>query len=237
MANSYFQFKQFLVQQHHSGMKVTTEGCLFGAWVASQNQPAEHVLDIGAGTGLLGLMLAQQNQTCHVDSVEVEESVFAEAKANIVASPFDDRMSVHHQPIQMFVPGKKYDLIISNPPFFSKALAASRNHEHVARHDDLLSQQDLLKSVVRLLAENGVLYVLYPEKEMNHFAERAGDYGLFLTKKLIVYSQPESAVFRLMCCFERKKNSEESTELIIRDENKAYTADFIELLKPYYLHL
>lgn len=117
MPNTYFQFKQFRIDQDQTAMKVTTEACILGAWVDEQIPP-QTVLDIGTGTGLLALMLAQKFPQAEIDAVEIDQGAFTQAHANFHSSPWPERLQVFHQRIQDFDPGKKYDLIISNPPFF-----------------------------------------------------------------------------------------------------------------------
>lgn len=225
------------MHQQHSGMKVTTEGCLFGAWVASKNLKPGSILDVGAGTGLLSLMVAQAYTDSFIAGVEVEKTVFEEAASNFRSSPFASRVQAHHCRIQDFQVENRFDLIISNPPFFSRALAASKSHEHIARHDDLLSQHDLACHADRLLSAHGKFFVLYPEKEMQSFIAVAQNFGFRLSEKLVVYSQSGGSVFREMCQFERNPKSFLKSEIVIKKDNKAYSDEFSALLKPYYLHL
>ena len=126
MSNSYFQFKQFIIHQDRCAMKVTTDACLFGAWVAEEDKSekiiTKNVLDIGTGTGLLSLMYAQKNSLANIDAIEIDEDAYIQAKENVAASPFAERINIIHDDIKRFTFSKKYDCIISNPPFYEKEI-------------------------------------------------------------------------------------------------------------------
>ena len=237
MPNSYFQFKQFRINQNQAGMKVTTDACLFGAWVAHEisGDPLKHVLDVGAGTGLLSLMLAQQNSKCHIEAIEVNKQVFLEAKHNFEASPWSHKLKVTHTSIQAFQTETKYDRIISNPPFFKGSQPGLKVAKNEAIHDSLLPMDDLAKSVKRLLSPDGVCYVLYPEKEMSRFIQLVDNYGLQLNKKILVRNEIDKPCFRVMAAFTTSIRAVEEAEIIIRRKDGKYTSEFWELLKDYYL--
>ena len=163
--NTFFQFKQFRIDQGQTAMKVTTEGCLFGAWVASQVQNAKSVLDIGSGTGLLSLMLAQKLQDAQIHGVELNEDAAPQADQNFKESPWGERLFIHQQKIQEFQDTQKFDLIISNPPFFKQSLNSPDANVNLARHDDSMSQQDLIKAIKLNLNQEGLAFILYPERE------------------------------------------------------------------------
>src|SRR6476620_3970566 len=135
MSNTYFRFRQFTVHQERTAMKVCTDACLFGAWVASEirNEDLERVLDIGAGTGLLSLMIAQ-NSDAVIDAVEIDDHAYSQVVDNFSSSPWNDRLRVHHCSVQQFEPGCKYDLVISNPPFYEHSLRSPDSKKNMAMH-------------------------------------------------------------------------------------------------------
>ena len=138
MANQYFQFKQFTVQQDACAMKVTTDACLFGAWVANRinglDLKGKHFLDIGTGTGLLSLMVAQQTDAS-IDAVEIETAAANQAQENFEQSPWNNKLFLHNSSIQTFIPQHKYDFIFTNPPFFFNDLKSKNHARNIALHD------------------------------------------------------------------------------------------------------
>lgn len=235
MANTYFQFKQFRIDQENSGMKVTTDGCLFGSWVASElkkNDP-ERILDIGAGTGLLSLMLAQKTTHAKIDAVEINEQAYGEATQNFKESEWNNRLTCHHIPIQDFQPSDKYDLIICNPPFFKGSQQGLSQNKNQAVHSNSLSIQDLVAHTFQLLDQNGMIYLLFPEREMNEFIEKAKARSLYMTDSILVRNKIDQPVFRVMCQFSFIKKEEKHSELIIRHDNRKYTNESWNLLKDY----
>lgn len=237
MPNSYFQFKQFRIDQGQCAMKVTTEGCVLGAWVAANTGNPRHVLDIGTGTGLLALMLAQAHPSAKIDAVEMDAAAYEQAAANFEASPWADRLSAKKQRIQDFKLRAAYDLIVCNPPFFHQSLRAESAQANHARHSDTLHQTDLLRVIEWCLAPQGQACVLYPEREMRHFMEAATAQGWHLDGRLSVFNHADSPVFREIVCLSRQYQEEAHDTLVIKDASGAYTTGFIELLQPYYWHL
>lgn len=231
-----FQFKQFLVKQDKCGMKVCTDACILGAFAALKK--GKKILDIGTGTGLLALMIAQKITKAEIEAVEIDHSAYLQAKENIQASPFASQIRIYNDSIQYFVKqhaSKKYDLIVSNPPFFENHLASSKSQKHIALHNNLLSNEDLLLSVKILLAEKGEFMVLLPEYQSQILAAKALDFGLYLNQKLIIFNQPDKPVFRIIQTFSKEEKAIEETSLLIKNEQNEYTSEFESLLKDYYL--
>jgi tRNA1Val (adenine37-N6)-methyltransferase len=236
MANSYFQFKQFTVHQDKCGMKVCTDSCILGAYTTFNN-PSK-ILDIGTGTGLLSLMLAQK-YNCKVDAVEIDAKAYEQAKQNFAESPWDDRLNAHNESIQDFEQKCfiKYDLVVCNPPFFEDHLKSPSKSKSVALHNDTLSYKDLVKTVKELLSERGLFYILLPEYQSSLFELLALKNFLFPVKKLTVLNTINGAVFRVITAFAQNKRDFDSEEIIIKAPNGDYTPDFKKLLKDYYLYL
>jgi tRNA1Val (adenine37-N6)-methyltransferase len=232
MANNYFRFKEFTVNQEKCAMKVCTDACLFGAWAADKFSP-EKVLDIGTGTGLLSLMLAQKNNAV-IDAVEIDADASIEAGANFNASPWKERLHIFHSSIQEFH-RDKYDMIISNPPFFKNDLKSPDAARNVALHSEALSLDELLISVNRLLTEDGKFVVLLPFHRAGYFEELTGQYKLFMREKLVVKQTPGHDPFRVCYQISKSKEDLKETFIIIKDINDQYTDQFKNLLKDYYL--
>ena len=239
MANTYFQFKQFTIHQHNCAMKVCTDACLFGAWVASElaaNNQLQSYLDIGAGTGLLSLMLAQKT-TAFIDAVEIDTAAFEQAKENIHQSQWSEKISVINTHITSFKTIKKYDCIISNPPFFEGYLKSSNSNKNAAKHDTTLTLQQLLQVVDETLDHEGYFAILLPYHRADLFIDAAVKSTLYLSKKVLIKQTPRHDYFRAMLLFTRQQTIIVNEEIIIKDEANNYTEAFTRLLKDYYLFL
>ena len=238
MSNHYFRFKEFVVQQEYCAMKVCTDACLFGAYtanlIADKNLPAKNCLDIGTGTGLLSLMLAQKT-TATIDAVEINTAAFRQAKENFEQSPWQERLSIFNKDILQFETEKKYDCIISNPPFFEGDLKTDSKAKNAARHDTTLTLQQLLEVVLKYLQEDGFFVVLLPYQRINYCIEEAAKLNLYLNKKVLIKQTPLHAWFRGMLFFGRQQAIPTKEEIIIRDKMGDYTSRFMDLLQDYYL--
>ena len=235
MPNSYFQFKQFTVQQDKCAMKVCTDACLFGAMLPLEVQ--HKVLDIGTGTGLLSLMYAQKNSAAIIDAVEIDGNAAIQAKENFEASPWADRLNIFNADVLNFKPGKEYDLIISNPPFFEDDLRSPDGSKNNAKHDTSLGLVKLLEIVEIHLAKEGLFAVLLPYHRVNYFIERANSSGLYLTQQILARQTTKHDHFRGILFFKRTKAPQQNAEITIKDSEGNYTTEFIAKLKDYYLHL
>lgn len=237
MANTYFQFKQFKVEQSLAAMKVCTEACIFGALVKTTDTP-RRILDIGTGTGLLSLMLAQKYD-CPIDAVEIEENACNQAKLNFENSRWKNNLNAYNTSIQNFSNknSEKYDLIISNPPFFCDHLQATNAAKNIALHNNTLSQLDLLASAKALLSDKGELHLLLPPSEADRFDSLAINNGLYLNKRTVIFNRPESLPFRFISTYENTAKACFLDELFIRNSSGEYSDAFKLLLKPYYLYL
>lgn len=253
MPNSYFQFKQFTIQQEKAALKVSTDSCLFGAWAAEEvrsrnyevrspaNSLAIHhspltILDIGAGTGLLMLMLAQKCDAL-IDGIEIDEPSFQQAKENIEVSPWKERLQLFHADVKQFSFSKKYDLVISNPPFYEGDLKSGAANRNVAMHDQGLKLDELVQVVDLNLTEDGRFAVLLPYARAERMIELAKAVNLQLQTHVQVKQTVKHSYFRSILLFNRRDMGPVIEELAIKDESNQYTNEFIGLLKDYYLYL
>lgn len=234
MPKNSFTFKQFTINQDRCAMKVCTDACILGASTEVEN--VNRILDIGTGTGLLSLMLAQRSNA-QIGAVEVDEDAYQQAVMNVQASKFAERIEVHHQRIQDFTSTENYDLIISNPPFYQQSLKSSDAKANKALHAVELSFDDLIDSVLRLLDIDGKFVVLLPPFEIEKLIQIAQKKGLYLSKKMSIRHDESKPIFRVIAAFLTKKvhDLEEKTLIIHTKDGKPYSNEFRDLLKDYYL--
>jgi tRNA1Val (adenine37-N6)-methyltransferase len=218
-------------------MKVCTDACLFGAFVAHCQLPIANCLDIGTGTGLLSLMYAQQNSSANIDAVEINAEAAMQAKENFEVSPWKDKLHIINTDIKNLESNKKYDLIISNPPFFEDDLRSADKAKNAAKHDTALSLEELLSIIDAKLNMEGSFAVLLPYHRVAYFETAAAKTGLHLNHKILVRQTPTHDHFRGILFFSREKSEMQLTEIIIRNGDGNYSEEFIELLKDYYLNL
>jgi tRNA1Val (adenine37-N6)-methyltransferase len=237
MPNNYFQFKQFTVHQDKCAMKVCTDACLFGAVVAENYPTAGICLDIGTGTGLLSLMYAQKNPVCNIDAVEIDKVAAEQAEQNFAASAWANRLNIINADIFAFSTQKKYDCIISNPPFFEDDLKSKDMLKNNAKHDTTLSLTGLLKIVKEQLSTAGIFAVLLPFHRVNNFIEEANGNDLYLIQQLLIKQTPTHDFFRGILFFSQTKRLTIKSEMIIKSEEGNYTDEFTAALKDYYLYL
>ena len=224
-------------------MKVCTDACLFGALVANNifstttANDTLQCLDIGTGTGLLSLMAAQQNKHINFDAIEIDEPAAEQAGENIAASHWADRIQVFNEDILNFLPGKQYDCIFSNPPFFEDDLKSDVKEKNYAKHDTSLDLLQLLQVADSYLTADGFFAILLPYHRVNYFIEESKKMGLHLTRQILVKQTMKHKFFRGILFFNRKKTELELNEIIIKDTDHNYTPEFSAALKDYYLFL
>jgi tRNA1Val (adenine37-N6)-methyltransferase len=241
MANTYFQFKQFTIHQDRSAMKITTDSCLFGAWVAEEvgglRSEVRSILDIGAGTGLLSLMLAQQ-VNASITAIEIDKDAFEQASENIAASPWQNKISIILADIKDFIPEYKYDCIISNPPFYENEWQSGDVQKNIAHHSHQLLLDDLLAIIGNLLKPGGTFYLLLPYKRHDELMKLFNQKNIFIAKKILIRQTEGHDYFRFIIKAKFEDAGETITEEIsIRDTKNDYTIAFTTLLKDYYLYL
>lgn len=237
MANGYFQFKQFTVNQDQCAMKVCTDACIFGAWFAAKTADYTTVLDIGAGTGLLSLMLAQKSNS-EIHGIELDLGAYKQLKENVQGSIWKDRLSVFPGDARSYSFPIKYDFIITNPPFFENDLASATEGEQLAKHSKQLTLEELIGVISRNLEPHGAFGILLPYHRWEYFHQLATANGFSLVENLLVKQTPKHDYFRSILHYSRLKDQfNPSFELTIRNADNEYTEEFTELLKDYYLYL
>lgn len=234
-----FQFKQFTIQQDRCAMKVGTDAVLLGAWCPIDNKPFS-VLDIGAGTGVLSLMLAQRTSAEQVDALEIDENAYEQCVENFEASPWSDRLFCFHAGLDEFVdePEDEYDIIISNPPFYSENYKTDNESRDLARFQDALPFEELVEAADLLLSENGIFAVIIPFKEEEQFIDLCAEVELFPVKVTRVKGSLTTPIVRSLLAFKRYELPVlEADELVIEINRHEYTDDYINLTKDFYLKM
>jgi tRNA1Val (adenine37-N6)-methyltransferase len=236
---SKFNFKQFSVEQNRCAMKIGTDGVLLGAWTPLDKNP-NSILDIGTGTGIIALMLAQKSLAVQIDALEIDEEAYEQATDNFENSPWNDRLFCFHAGLDEFVeePEDEYDLIVSNPPFYQEDYKSNDEKRDLARFQDAMPFEDLIEAAALLLSENGIFCVIIPYKEEIHFIGLAREYELYPLKITRVQGTPTTEIKRSLLAFGRNKNNIVATdELIIETARHSYTTEYIELTKDFYLKM
>ena len=242
MPNPYFQFKQFTIYHERCAMKVTTDACLFGSWCAEEikkdtgETERKNLLEIGAGSGLLSLMIAQKNN-CRIEAIEIDADAAQQAKENIRSSPWKEQIILHHNDVLDFSFSHSYDIIVTNPPFYENELRSGNTQKNTAHHDEGLKLSELALLIKQTLSPAGNFYLLLPYKREAEAEQILNNENLFIEKKILVSQSTSHAPFRLMIKGGHNKTHQEEIKLAITDDSKAYTKEFITLLKDYYLYL
>lgn len=242
MANHYFQFKQFTVYQDACAMKVCTDACLQGAYTAAYLQAGkpgiQQILDIGTGTGLLSLMLAQQLPAVRIKGIELDAAAAGQARANFAASPWSERLEVVETDAREMSSEIQYDFIITNPPFYEADLKSRDRLRNQAMHATTLDYTALLHVIKGQLKDGGEFSVLLPYRPFGEFVAIANAAGFYLREVLHVKQSEQHEYFRSIGIFTRDQGGSAVTSMAIREADKTtYTPAFISLLKPYYLYL
>ncbi|WP_251620482.1 tRNA1(Val) (adenine(37)-N6)-methyltransferase [Odoribacter lunatus] len=234
--NDYFQFKQFIIHQDEAAMKVGTDGVLLGAW--ANLTTASALLDIGTGTGLLALMAAQRNPQSMIDAVEIDASAYRQACRNVAASPWNERIILHHVSVFDFYPPKKFDSILCNPPYFIASTPTPNESRTTARHCHEFSHTDLLEVSKRLLLPEGKLNLILPVTEAENLIRQADGYSAVLSRITKVKPTPQKPPKRYLLEFSFSSvNSLESDDLIIEYSRHHYSPEYQELTRDFYLNM
>jgi tRNA1Val (adenine37-N6)-methyltransferase len=236
---SKFQFKQFSIEQDRCAMKIGTDGVLLGAWTPIDNNPRS-ILDIGTGTGIIALMLAQRSNSEQIDGLEIDEEAYEQAVANFENSPWSDRLFCFHAGLDEFIeePEDEYDLIVSNPPFYTDDFKSATEQRNLARFADAMPFEDLIEAADLLLSENGIFAVIIPFKEEDNFVALAKEIELYPIKITRVKGTPTTVIIRSLLAFSRNENLDLIIdELVIETARHIYTKEYIELTKDFYLKM
>jgi tRNA1Val (adenine37-N6)-methyltransferase len=223
-------------------MKVTTDSCLFGGIISTfaREEKVKTVLDIGTGTGLLSLMYAQKDKKAIIDAIEVDKEAAKQATENITASPWSDRIKIMHADARTYTCQRKYDMIISNPPFYEKELKAGSAQKNIAHHNDGLLLLELFEIIKRNLKPDGTFFLLLPYKRNKELETLIKKHELFIKEIIFVRQSVRHDYFRMIIT--GKPNGEATMktmigELAITNKEGNYTSEFTDLMKDYYLNL
>ena len=233
-----FQFKQFEINQDKCAMKIGTDAVLLGAW-SPIDATTFSILDVGAGTGILSLMLAQRCNAEQIDAIEIEENAFEQCISNFENSKWNDRLFCFHAGLDEFIaePEQEYDLIISNPPFYSEDYKSESAARDLARFEDALPFKDLIEAADLLLSENGIFTVIIPYKEEVKFCLLAREFDLYPFKITRVKGTEKSEIKRSLLAFTRIEKEILIDELVIEISRHHYTEEYISLTKDFYIKM
>jgi len=230
-----FHFRQFSLNHHRSTMKTGTDAILLGSWCNVEN--VNNALDIGSGSGIISLFVAARSQA-KVTAVEIDTASVEESRANFDASPFAERMQVINTNVNDFHTGQEFDLIVSNPPFFTNDLHSPDRRKNNARHTEALSFDDLCSVASRLLTEDGKFCVVLPYSQKTVFVRAARENNLFTQKEMLIFPRRGAEPNRINIEFGKKNTEEINKELfVIREENNNFTDQYREWLGKYYLSI
>jgi tRNA1Val (adenine37-N6)-methyltransferase len=237
MANNWFQFKKFKIVQSNTAMKVGTDGVLLGAWTPLDD--ALRILDVGTGTGLIALMLAQRSTKAHLDAIDMDEGAVADAQTNVLSSPWSDRITVLRADFNTYVDSceDKYDLIVSNPPFFEDGNQAPDKSRAIARHSVGLSPEQLLVNACCLLHKRGRLALILPPNVYAKYLELANRKGLYQQAMMTIYPTPQKSAVRILSLWGRHFVKEQKEESLVLESGgrHVYSEDYKILTKDFYL--
>lgn len=232
--NDVFHFRQFSVVHRQSAMKVGTDGVLLGAWANTQD--VHNILDVGTGTGVIALILAQRTRgRARIDAVEKDKDAAADAAANFMASPWANMISLHTIDLRHFVPQHTYDLIASNPPYFSKALKSSDPKRNAARHSDSLPHQELLSFASRWLTPTGRLALILPPDAGSALRTHAPALGLYPVRMTVFKTRKTKPALRWLLEFSKLHQTEEKSELVLYQNELQWTDEYHSLVGEFYL--
>lgn len=237
-----FRFKQFNIEHQYCAMKVGTDGIMLGSWIPTGDY--DSILDIGTGSGLIAIMLAQRTAAqCKIVGIDIDEQAVLQARQNAQNCPWTAKLQFHHQSLQQLAEPSQFDLIVSNPPYFEgkpgELTASDANYmssnRRKARHDTFLNLSELLQSVSLLLTEQGYFYCILPMQSRD-VCKQAEQYGLFCDRQMIVKSSPSKSAKRQLLRFGFKPSELVVEHLSIHNLEGTYSADYTKLCRDYYLN-
>lgn len=234
MPNPYFSFKKFTVYHNLCAMKVGTDGVLLGAW--TDISESKRILDIGTGSGLIALMLAQRCEAS-ITGIDIDKDATTQAQINFEASPWSNRIEAIHTDLCNFNPSCSYDTIVSNPPFFADSLKGPDFQRNAARHNDTLTLTDLMKKVSLILRPEGKFSIVYPFEQNSQIKQTAQMYGLYPSRHTSVVTRPGLPPKRSLFEFRKQPSAYTPQELVIELDRHVYSEEYIALTKDFYLKM
>ncbi len=228
---SIFKFKQFEVNQAQSAMKIGTDAMIFGALIEGKGK--KRALDIGTGTGVLSLMVAQNNHQMKIQAIEIEEIACHEAEVNFRNSPFQNQIQAIHKDLKEFEVDQKFDLIFTNPPYFQNSSKSISNQRNLARHTDTLSLKELALKVDSLITEDGDFWIILPIEQMEVIGTHLQDLKFFINQEMVIFGKENQAV-RQVFTFSKTEKTKKNCELIIRNAENQYTEAYKRLTLEYH---
>ena len=235
MPNPYFAFKQFTVRHDRCAMKVGTDGVLLGAWTDLSH--SRRILDIGTGTGLIALMLAQRCMDARITAIDLDSAAVEQAQENIQASPWKDRIEALQQDICTYHPNGTFDTIVSNPPYFIDSLKCPDGQRSTARHTDTLDADRLIGKVSELLTSDGRFSIILPAEQTEDLIRVAGEKGLHPSRQTWVITRPGLSPKRILMEFRKTPVTLQPDELVIELERHVYSEEYIALTQEFYLKM
>ena len=232
MSNSFFSFRQFSISQDRCAMKVGTDGVLLGAWAPG----GQRILDVGTGTSLIALMMAQRFPTSHVVGIDVDDEACLQAVENVENSPFSDRVKIVKSSLQEFLVEESFDAIVSNPPYFVNSLKNPDARRTLARHTDSLSFDDLFRGVGRLLSEYGVFSIIIPTDALEQMLLNACHYGFYVSRQVAVKTVERKLPKRYLISFRRQPTECVVEEIKVMTDSEGNRSTWFDALtREFYL--
>ena len=236
MPNPYFSFKQFTIWHDRCAMKVGTDGVLLGAWAPAEG--CRHILDVGTGTGLIALQLAQRFPQAHIVGVEIDAEAAKQAAENVQNSPWPDRIQVQTGDFRLYTPTHSFDLIVSNPPYFVDALNCPNLQRNTARHAGGLNYELLFQRSAQMLTPTGIVAVVIPAETEAHVMHVAGNHGFYTYHRLSVFTKPNKPCRRILLALGTNPMHSHQEEILhIEDDNGNYSPAYKALTGSFYLKM
>ncbi len=233
MSHAPFRFKQFSIEHDRCAHKVGTDGVLLGAWVESENPKT--ILDVGTGSGLIALMLAQRFPSAQITGIELDQPSAEQAQENAANSPFANRIEIIQSDFLSHAFTKKFDLIVSNPPFFKGNTSSGNSERDRARHEEYLPQEKFLERVASLLSQKGTLAVVLPKAEAQEFIALAETHSIFPSRITKVFGRPGAEDKRWLVEMGFENGIVGETSFILRDEHGKYTLEYTKMTEQFHL--